>query len=176
MKKRRKKKRAPRGAPEKLDVMMRALSFTGLGSIMRRNFAMMEVAETELEKAGLTDARTKHGKSLFVALRPSETLSGVQNVEVYRTHVRELIDRHRRSQPLEPGTRIEVAVTLITCSLTAPLNRLGLSTLALAARGTPLEELLGDWERFERYDGQAAEEFERMRKKLAVADRASLAA
>lgn len=143
------------------------------GTDLARQFRMMGVVEEELDALGFRTARTAGGASLFYALRPSQPFATVRNLEVFRSHVLELIARHRDGEALEPATKIEVALAILECSKAAPLNRLGLATLALAAKFTPLEEHIDpDWHRLERYTGQAAIELDTMRKKLRVEDRA----
>lgn len=96
-----------------------------VGSAFERVFTCLAVAEDELAKA---DGPVPDG--LFKVLRPTPLFEG-KTLDVYRSHVRELIARGVALQKgqkadLSAATRAEVLLYLSGASLVAPLNRGGL--------------------------------------------------
>lgn len=87
---------------------------------------LIGVAGEEYEEAG-------RAEGMWSVLFPPPSMQGVVE-EVYRSHCRELIERHRRGESLEPGTRAEMLLALSEASLRAPFNSTGLSAYALLAR------------------------------------------
>jgi len=101
----------------------------GLGRV-RNAFALMEVAEEEIAqvwpRAPGTPARDVEPASVFLLVRPTP-LVGDKSTEVYRSHVREMLERvtlHVARKPhtaYEFGTEAECLVALVEQSLRAPL-------------------------------------------------------
>ena len=84
-------------------------------------FACMEVAEEEIQKARLSKAQSSRA---FRALCPGDALRG-KSLEIYRLHAREIIERIRASEKLEPATDAELLAIFSDTSLVAPMNRTG---------------------------------------------------
>jgi len=84
-------------------------------------FACMEVGEEEIQKARLTKAQ---GSRAFRALCPSDALRG-KSLDLYRLHAREIIERIKTSEKLEPATDAELLAIFSDTSLVAPMNRTG---------------------------------------------------
>lgn len=84
-------------------------------------FRRMEIAEEEIAEAKRRSPRAR--KRLHEAFRflcPPEVLREKSDA-LYRAHVRELLGRVKRGEPLEPGTDAEVLAVFSETSLRAPL-------------------------------------------------------
>jgi hypothetical protein len=93
-------------------------------------FRRVAIAEDEIKSAldrkDLKEEARKRVDGVFLALRPGGPLtSGGCTEEVYRHHVRELLDRVIVGDDLDPGTDAEVLMMLSNTSLRAPLNAVG---------------------------------------------------
>lgn len=83
-------------------------------------FALMSIAETELAQSKLPSK----GTNLFMVLCPPALLVDPSiNVEVYRSHVRELLGRVWQKHDLRTPTNAELLISLSNTSLQAPLAR-----------------------------------------------------
>ncbi|MEE8296743.1 MAG: hypothetical protein V3R26_02820, partial [Hyphomicrobium sp.] len=87
-------------------------------------FECMEIAEGEISAAKrrtrIDDQREAiHGS--FRYLLPTEPLRD-KHLDLYRAHVRELIERVRLGEPVDPGTKAEVVAVLADLSLEHPLD------------------------------------------------------
>lgn len=143
-----------------MDIQTALGSFPG-GSRIMQSFALMEIAEQELKRAG---ARC------FLALMPPESM--VDKADwLYRAHARELCRRSIQGADLRPGTYAEVL-----CLMSATSLRASLASWAGAVMERCYKKCngpKGPWtgESMEDWPGQVDEEIERLRKKTAVADR-----
>jgi hypothetical protein len=88
-----------------------------VGGSIGRIFDLMEVAEEELKRAG-------QPKGMFMALLPPESMRDLIP-DVYRSHCRELLARHKAGKSLEDPTRAELLCAVADVSLKAPLNATG---------------------------------------------------
>lgn len=89
-----------------------------LGGEITRIFEMLEICGEEEDRAGGV------GSELWAMLAPSEIFRSTA-VEVYRSHVRELVRRAKAGGRLDLGTEAEVLLGLREASLVAPLTRGG---------------------------------------------------
>jgi len=150
-----------------IDHAFRALP-DGAGSEVADALRRIEIAETELQRAGATGPGSSPA---FMRCRPDGPLRG-KGEQVYRAHCREVAARHVAGECLEPGTGAEVLCALLDAALRAPLNT---EAMALADHLWPLvmgEPLPGHAAR-ESWPGQVAEDLAVARKKIAAARRST---
>ena len=146
----------------------RAILGAGLTSLIRTQLNFIGIAEELLSFHRLERAETPKGESLFQALRPFEPMEEVRAPAIYEAHCRELLARFKAGEPLAPATDVELICLLLRTSKAAPLNRLGLASLARLATGTPFGEYLSlDWSTLERFEGQADREIADLRRRYA---------
>jgi len=100
-----------------MEKLMEALT-EGLGNGFARLFEQMGIADEEWRRADMGKGKSE----LWNMLTPGDTFRDM-HVELYRSHVRELIERERRGDDLDYGTRAEVIVGLMVTSLKAPLSQ-----------------------------------------------------
>ncbi len=110
---------------ELLSKTMDLVGAGGVGNVIGRAFALMEIAEEELARA--FPARVGEPIGIFRLL---VSIGEMRNLgdDVYRAHARELIDRARGGTPLKdllPLTKAEMLVGLYLASLAAPPNAVG---------------------------------------------------
>ncbi len=142
------------------------MSSGGIAGVLR----CMAVAGAELD-ARLATAPAWEAKrsDVHMLLRPTGGLSTMA-LEMYRAHVREILDRVDAGQDTRPGTAAECLAGLSTVSLEVMPNREIRAAIDLAWRlvfdkPAPGEPFLEEW------PGQADETLAEFRKKMAVADR-----
>jgi hypothetical protein len=92
-----------------------------LGTDVCRAFDLFDICTEETERAGVLGSMSSE---MFKLLAPNEEFKHTAP-EVYRSHVRELIERYKAAQPLDAGTDAEVLLGLMHASQVAPLNRGG---------------------------------------------------
>lgn len=126
-----------------------------------RLFDLMEIAEEELERAGV------RRKGDLAELYPGPFLR--TSADLYRAHARELAERMKHGQSCEPGTLAEALLVMIETSLAAPLTRAGQATYeTLFARLLPDEaKRLGIVPSPGIHPGQVEEDIAALRKRLA---------
>lgn len=134
-------------------------------------FEQMAVAEEEIEQA---KARwPEHSERLhacFTLLQPSALLRG-KDLDVYRHHCRELLERVARGADTRPGTIAEVLCGLMGAATRAPLTTdAGGFAEVLFQQVMPGRLAAGHVA--EQWAGQHAEILHEARHKLAVPDRA----
>jgi hypothetical protein len=93
-----------------------------LGGIISGLFARMAIAEEEITR--VYPVPRSEPRELFRALCPTAELRELSD-DLYRMHVRELVERACAGGMLELYTRAEVLAGLSAASLKAPLNRVG---------------------------------------------------
>jgi hypothetical protein len=157
---------------------LEAFQMLGAGNMftkIRSIFALIEVAEDEIEKA-----MRKHREDPVVMARiwgsfmTCKPRYGDMSETVYRAHVREMLERVIRNDKqklLNEATNAEAMWVMVHTSFATPLNNLGTSVYAeLFKRCFPektKEIRLDLLERFEPYAGAAAEEVARIKHKYA---------
>ena len=105
--------------------MLRALGL-GEGSGFARAFAALDIATEEIARF-----ERAHGKgrrisaALFKATCPSPFFNGGYHEQVFRHHVRELLERALRGEQMHLGTDAEALLAMREASLASPLNRDG---------------------------------------------------
>lgn len=109
-----------------LDAATRAILGAKHGTVVPDIFYARKTAEWEVEraKAGATSAEDRQAIQESVTyLQPTEWLRGRADT-LYVLHVRELIERARKREPMRPATDAEIAGALSTLLLQAgaPLN------------------------------------------------------
>lgn len=150
-----------------------------MSSTITRTFALMEVAEEELQRAKDCAAPEDHDDihAVFAYLCPSTVLAG-KNEELYRKHVREMIARRMKGEDTRPGTDAEVLCALSDWSLEHPPGkdanalyfRLAVNLIPAALiNDQPPDHVLTD----ETYPGAIDELLTKLRRRLAQEDRAS---
>jgi len=88
-------------------------------------FSSMSVAEEEI-----TEAKKRHPEKSdlihrsFLILQPTDPTYGKADC-VYRSHVRELLERVAKGQDTRPGTIAEVLCVMLEVAIKAPLNQEG---------------------------------------------------
>ena len=100
------------------------ISPNSLSEQFERVFSRMEIAEQEISVAieGCTDSSlARRLNASFRHLLPTTPLSQVGE-EVYRSHVREILERVAADEDLRPGTKAEVLSVLAEASLRSPLT------------------------------------------------------
>lgn len=91
---------------------------------VRRALRLLQVAEAEIENAYPRgeDGRPTDPPGLFAALQPNGLFETIHH-DVFRHHVRELIERSRSKKPVySTATEAEVLLGLMGASKIAPLN------------------------------------------------------
>lgn len=165
--------------PEFLPTARAAFELIGAGDLFRQIhsvFALMEIAEEEIEAAlrkNRDDVATmKRIWGSFLTCRPQfHDMSEI----VYRAHVREIIARAARNEKqkvLNEGTNAEAMWAMVHTSFATTLNNLGTSVYAELFRRCFPEKVsefrLEILDRYEPYDGAAAEEIARIKRKHSV--------
>lgn len=145
-----------------------------LGGTMAGIFDMLEVCGEEAERVGDVSSE------LWTMLAPSEVFRGTA-LEVYRSHVRELLKRSKAGGRLDLGTDAEVLLGLREASLVAPLSRSAAALYHAAFRSVMGEaayrKLLGDVDApRERWDGELDELWSEARRKIRTGRPKKLAA
>lgn len=134
-----------------------------LGAI-ERTMGLMEIAEAEIASA----KRQWPGKSaeIHAAFRFLQPFALVRCELLYRLHCREIIERVRLSQPVEPATKAEVLHALSELSLRAMPNERAVALfIALFAELVPDKV---EWPlKEEPWKGSNAELLAELRQKLA---------
>lgn len=141
----------------------------GAGAV-RFTFDCMEAAEDEIARA-----KRRWPKSVakvdaaFLALMPTPVFRG-KAIEVYRSHVVELLGRARVGTKLEPATEAEVLLALLAMSLIAPPSQ-QYAALADALFATVMPAAYAKLDKghgaSEPWPGASAELLGTMRRKLA---------
>ncbi len=99
--------------------------FGAAGSVVNSTFRRMDIAEQEIAAAQKHTPRCKVLiNGVFQLACPSMVLHNKSD-DLYRHHVRELIDRVIAGDDTRPGTRAEVLASMVDTSLDSPLNRAG---------------------------------------------------
>lgn len=136
-----------------------------MGSRSRFVFVCMELAEKEIKKAKLTKAQ---GSKAFKALCPSGPLRG-KTLELYRMHAREICQRIKRNQKLEPATDAELLAVFSDTSLIAPFHNTASAAMEILFQSCfPAGSIQTgrDSVPHEQWPGAAREEIEKARKKF----------
>lgn len=87
-----------------------------LGRAIANTFALMAIAEEEIEVAKVGKA-----SDLFLALCPGEQFVGLAP-QAYRHHARELCSRYRLGEELKSGTMSEVLIEVLAMATVHPLS------------------------------------------------------
>jgi hypothetical protein len=93
-----------------------------LGGEMASLMGLLWVCGEEVERAEPVTGKLSSAR--FMLLAPGDVFRGL-HPELYRAHVRELLERYADGTPLDVGTKAEVLVGLVAASLNAPLTRHG---------------------------------------------------
>lgn len=105
-----------------------------MGNDIMTAFALLDVCTDECDRY---ETKTI-GSELWMMLAPTDQFRRV-HVDVYRAHIRELLERAAAGKPLDTMTRAEVLLGLVQASLAAPLNATGAGLYAHL-----FEAILGD--------------------------------
>ncbi len=136
-----------------------------LGGTISGILDLLEICGEEVERAGF---EVEH--DLWMLLAPGDAFRGTA-VDVYRSHVRELLARAKAGTRLDLGTDAEVLLGMREASLVAPLTRHGTMLYHAAFRSALGEaayrKLLGDIDPpREQWEGQLEEIWTEARRKV----------
>lgn len=146
-----------------------------LAATIASTFALMEVAEQEIQKAkdnAPTDQETIH--NAFAYLYPSPALRG-KNEELYRKHAQEMIERVRTGKDTRPATDAEILCGLSEWTLeNSPGQDASALYLTLATELIPaalVKDPVPDHELEGSYPGAVTELKNKLRRRLTQAGR-----
>lgn len=103
-----------------------------VGASLGRMFDLMGVADEEMQRAG-------QPKGMWPVLMPPESMRGLSR-DVYRSHCRELLRRHKEGKSLEEPTDAEMLCAVSDCSLHAPFNETGYAAYLRLAKRVLVDE------------------------------------
>lgn len=136
-----------------------------LGGPIAGIFDRMKIAEEEIAKRDEPRAHLA-----FAVLAPTEVLTN-KAPDVYRAHAAELIDRVVKSEDTRPATKAEALCAMMATATAAPLNQNGGAlTEWLFSKVLPGHDL-GESLYREQWDGQIAQDFSEIQRKLADSNR-----
>jgi len=93
------------------------------GSVVSRTFAMMEIAEEEIDKAERADPENAEAiHDVFRLCCPTAVLRDAPD-NCYRAHVRNICERAAKGEDMRPATDGELMACLCFTSMGAPLDR-----------------------------------------------------
>ena len=153
----------------------RTLDLVGLGgyaNAFERAFEMMKFVEAEI-----LEAMRRHPEervklwNAFKLMAPSNVFEATHAEEVYRYHVREILERVANGEDTRPGTRAEVCLMISKMTQASRLqDDVEVLGLTIADEIFPGKDLLAEGRRAS-YPGALEETERHFRKKLAVEDR-----